>query len=232
MIRLPTRSTLSSSSAASDVYKRQVRGSTTAIMPREFNECPSNSSGYFREASLHFSHTERHVNTWEGSDASPKCLAILYQTCAEYNVDLGRLFAHFANGRGIMLGHQFHDFATSAQLFSGPADADPFFQMAMGSEYRPTLRINAGRFDTGLVRVFEKMSAQQHIKQAHACNNLVRDHLVPLVAVLFAQPLEPHAHHVAYGYGGPRSMWPRYGEEVTERYSPACTPLSRSRMMR
>ena len=127
-----------------------------------------------------------------------------------------------------MSGAQLYEFASASQLLASPEDADSFFNMATGTDYRSTLRISPDRFDSALVRVFSKMSSQRHIKLDHACNTLVRDHLVPLCAELFGQPLEPHAHAVAYGYGGPSSMWPRYGQHEPERFAPPCTPYSRT----
>src|SRR5665648_239516 len=77
MIRRPPRSTLSSSSAASDVYKRQVVGHTTAFANLWESLC-----GFTPDYSLHYARTlalelERLAN--HTGDLSGICADIAYQ---------------------------------------------------------------------------------------------------------------------------------------------------------
>eukprot|EP00658_Telonema_sp_P-2_P045481 TRINITY_DN3344_c0_g1_i1.p1 TRINITY_DN3344_c0_g1~~TRINITY_DN3344_c0_g1_i1.p1 ORF type:complete len:223 (-),score=16.66 TRINITY_DN3344_c0_g1_i1:351-1019(-) len=197
-------------------------------MPVQVKGCSSATGRYFRQSALHWTHQELQTHAWEGTGIKSKSLAMLYQTCSQYNVDLGRIFAHFGGDSAIMSGAQFYEFSHAAQLMAATADAHAFFQLTMGGDYRATMRISAERFDAGLVRVFEHMSGQRGLKHEHACNTLVRDHLVPLSAELFGQTLEPHAHQISYGYGGPHCMTPQYGESIHERYAPAVSPYSQT----
>ena len=108
------------------------------------------------------------------------------------------------------------------------SDADAFFLMCTGSEYREKLKISADRFVAALVRVFEKMASSRHIQQAHACNTLIRDHITPHAVEKYGHLLDPHAHAVAYGYDGPLAGAPRRGEQVQGRTAAPMTPYART----
>ena len=110
------------------------------------------------------------------------------------------VFNHYAGVKSIMNGAQFHDFACNCQFVGeGAQDADSFFQKAVGSQYRETVKISADRFVAALVRTFEGMSANRRIKPAHACSVMVRDHIAPHTREMFGHIQEPHSHAASYG---------------------------------
>merc|ERR1711966_4814 len=148
-------------------------------MPREVRECGSNSRGYAQEPSMFFNHLDRHPVSWEGSGVSSSSLSLLFTTCSEHNVDLGTLFNHYSANKAVMRGDKFHEFCMACQFFARPKDADGFFQLALGSTYRPAVKLSADRFVAALTRVFEKMAATRGLNPAHACTVLVRDHIAP-----------------------------------------------------
>jgi len=123
----------------------------------------------------------RSAQAWEGALSSDS-LALLYQSCGQYNVDVGMLFSQYATGAAEMSASQFYQFAWDAQLIDNSADVDNFFLMAVGSHYRGSLRISPDRFNAALVRVFENLATQRGLELARACDTLVRDHVTPIVA--------------------------------------------------
>merc|ERR1711957_1085606 len=123
----------------------------------------------------------RSAQAWEGALSSVS-LALLYQSCGQYNVDVGMLFSQYATGAAEMSASQFYQFAWDAQLIDNSADVDNFFLMAVGSHYRGSLRISPDRFNAALVRVFENLASQRTLDLARACDVVVRDHITPIVA--------------------------------------------------
>jgi hypothetical protein len=159
----------------------------------------------------------RSAQAWEGALSSDS-LTLLYQSCGQYNVDVGMLFSQYATGAAEMSASQFYQFAWDAQLIDNSADVDNFFLMAVGSHYRGSLRISPDRFNAALVRVFENLASQRGLDLARACDVLVRDHITPIVAERAARAgFHPGFAALggpslggppAYGYGAPQFAAP------------------------
>jgi Ca2+-binding EF-hand superfamily protein len=150
----------------------------------------------------------RSAQAWEGALSSDS-LSLLFQSSAQYNVDISMLFTQYATGAAEMSASQFYQFAWDAQLIDNSADVDNFFLMAVGSHYRGALRISPDRFNAALVRVFENLASQRGLDLARACDTLIRDHVTPIVADRAARsgygyaPSMPGAYGMPIGYGAP-----------------------------
>eukprot|EP00658_Telonema_sp_P-2_P019865 TRINITY_DN17815_c0_g1_i11.p1 TRINITY_DN17815_c0_g1~~TRINITY_DN17815_c0_g1_i11.p1 ORF type:complete len:1130 (+),score=343.73 TRINITY_DN17815_c0_g1_i11:190-3579(+) len=153
----------------------------------------------------------RSAQAWEGALSSDS-MALLLQSAAQYQVDVSLLFSQYATGAAEMSASQFYQFAWDAQLIDNADHVDNFFLMSLGSHYRGALRISPDRFNAALVRVFENLAEQRGIDLARACDTLVRDHVMPIVADRVARAhswMAPLGYH-GYGYhnGAPPAGFP------------------------
>merc|ERR1712159_27431 len=123
----------------------------------------------------------RSAQAWENA-LSSESLGLLYEACRAYRVDLDRLFGQYSSGQELLTASQFYQFAWDALLIDDAANVDGFFLMSIGSHYRASLRIGFDRFQAGLVRAFENITATRGIDLARGCDIFVRDHLLPIVA--------------------------------------------------